>query len=430
MADFAYRAYPVVFWDLFGADRPSGPHHGQRDGAAAARADDGAHRGAGGRAQHRLPRRRRAGAGAPRPEGPAGDAGLARRQRQGGRPHLRQHRAGVGRRDPARAARAREPGRRRLPRRAGARAQGPDRDRRRHGTGQRADVGPADAVAAALRDVPALAAVGALRAASRGRRPGQAGAGLLLRRGAPALHRRAEGAGRQGGAGGAADPLQGRRASTSAPRTPTTCRGDVLAQLGNRVQHALRAFTPRDAKALQAGGGDLPAQSRLRHRDGDPRGRHRRGGGLAARGQGRAGDGQPHADPPAGVAPRAGHRGRARRDDRGLAARRALRRRRSTASPPTRSWPARAEAAAQRGGDGRGDARAGGGAGARADVGAPLRADPIARARSRRSAPSSPAPSSSSSAPARARRWCAASSAACSRAAEPGFRGARRGSWR
>ena len=27
--------------------------------------------------------------------------------------------------------------------------------------------------------------------------------------------------------------------------------GDVLAQLGNRVQHALRAFTPRDAKALK-----------------------------------------------------------------------------------------------------------------------------------------------------------------------------------
>src|SRR5207253_8197060 len=27
---------------------------------------------------------------------------------------------------------------------------------------------------------------------------------------------------------------------------------EVLAQLGNRVQHALRAFTPRDAKALKA----------------------------------------------------------------------------------------------------------------------------------------------------------------------------------
>ena len=65
---------------------PSGPHHGQRDGPAAPRPDDGALRRAGGGAQHRLPRRRRAGAGAPRPQGPAGDAGLARRQRPGGRP--------------------------------------------------------------------------------------------------------------------------------------------------------------------------------------------------------------------------------------------------------------------------------------------------------------------------------------------------------
>ncbi len=33
---------------------------------------------------------------------------------------------------------------------------------------------------------------------------------------------------------------------------PDDVPGEVLAQLGNRVQHALRAFTPRDAKALKA----------------------------------------------------------------------------------------------------------------------------------------------------------------------------------
>src|SRR4029450_4993374 len=33
---------------------------------------------------------------------------------------------------------------------------------------------------------------------------------------------------------------------------PDDIPDDVLAQLGNRVQHALRAFTPRDAKALKA----------------------------------------------------------------------------------------------------------------------------------------------------------------------------------
>ena len=35
-------------------------------------------------------------------------------------------------------------------------------------------------------------------------------------------------------------------------QNPDDVPGEVLAQLGNRVQHALRAFTPRDAKALKA----------------------------------------------------------------------------------------------------------------------------------------------------------------------------------
>ena len=35
-------------------------------------------------------------------------------------------------------------------------------------------------------------------------------------------------------------------------QSPKDVPADVLAQLGNRVQHALRAFTPRDAKALKA----------------------------------------------------------------------------------------------------------------------------------------------------------------------------------
>ena len=35
-------------------------------------------------------------------------------------------------------------------------------------------------------------------------------------------------------------------------QTPKDVPSDVLAQLGNRVQHALRAFTPEDAKALRA----------------------------------------------------------------------------------------------------------------------------------------------------------------------------------
>jgi uncharacterized protein len=69
----------------------------------------------------------------------------------------------------------------------------------------------ADGQPAPLCDVPAVAVVGHVREAARGRRPRQAQAGVLLRRGASAVHRRAQGAARQDRAGGAADPLQGRR---------------------------------------------------------------------------------------------------------------------------------------------------------------------------------------------------------------------------
>lgn len=41
-------------------------------------------------------------------------------------------------------------------------------------------------------------------------------------------------------------------------QTPKDVPGDVLAQLGNRVQHALRAYTPDDAKALKATASTFP----------------------------------------------------------------------------------------------------------------------------------------------------------------------------
>ncbi len=41
-------------------------------------------------------------------------------------------------------------------------------------------------------------------------------------------------------------------------QTPKDVPKDVLAQLGNRVQHALRAFTPDDAKALKATASTFP----------------------------------------------------------------------------------------------------------------------------------------------------------------------------
>ena len=50
---------------------------------------------------------------------------------------------------------------------------------------------------------------------------------------------------------GAADPVQGRRRLLRDPE-PDRRTDDVLAQLGSRVQHQLRAHTPNDAKALKA----------------------------------------------------------------------------------------------------------------------------------------------------------------------------------
>jgi DNA helicase HerA-like ATPase len=44
-------------------------------------------------------------------------------------------------------------------------------------------------------------------------------------------------------------------------QTPKDVPGDVLAQLGNRVQHALRAYTPEDAKALKATVSTFPKSS-------------------------------------------------------------------------------------------------------------------------------------------------------------------------
>ena len=54
----------------------------------------------------------------------------------------------------------------------------------------------------------------------------------------------------------------------------------VLAQLANRVQHALRAYTPREQKAVQGRRRNLPRQSGLFDRGSHHPARHRRGAGL------------------------------------------------------------------------------------------------------------------------------------------------------
>ena len=66
-------------------------------------------------------------------------------------------------------------------------------------------------------------------------------------------------------------------------QNPLDIPDTVLGQLGNRVQHALRAFTPRDQKAVKSGCDDLARESQARRRSRDHRARGRRSAGLAAR---------------------------------------------------------------------------------------------------------------------------------------------------
>ena len=53
-------------------------------------------------------------------------------------------------------------------------------------------------------------------------------------------------------------------------QNPLDVPDTVLGQLGNRVQHALRAFTPRDQKAVKSAAETMRANPEVRHREGDP----------------------------------------------------------------------------------------------------------------------------------------------------------------
>ncbi len=66
-------------------------------------------------------------------------------------------------------------------------------------------------------------------------------------------------------------------------QTPKDVPGDVLAQLSNRVQHALRAHTPDDDAALRATVRTFPKTHVLRSGGDAHLARHRRGGGDGAR---------------------------------------------------------------------------------------------------------------------------------------------------
>ena len=157
---------------------------------------------------------RQAGAAAARPRRPARGPAVPhrRRGREGRAQDDRRALAPDRRRDPARAGRLRGPGRRRVLRRAGVRDQGVPAHRRgrtRHHQPARAAQPPGPA--GALLDLPDVAARRPLPRPAGGGRPRQAQAGLLLRRGAPALQRRLRRLPRPDRPDRAADPVQGRR---------------------------------------------------------------------------------------------------------------------------------------------------------------------------------------------------------------------------
>jgi uncharacterized protein len=85
-------------------------------------------------------------------------------------------------------------------------------------------------------------------------------------------------------------------------QNPLDIPDKVLAQLGNRIQHALARLYAARAEGGADGRRHVPPEPRFRHRRGDHPARRRRGAGLDARGQGRALDGRAHADPAAGLA--------------------------------------------------------------------------------------------------------------------------------
>ncbi len=161
-----------MFWDLFGEQGHPIRATISEMGPLLLSRLHGPQRGAGGRAQHRLPGRRRRGAAAARPEGSARDARLHRRARA----ELTTKYGNVSKPTVGTIQRQLLV----LENQGGDKFFGepalalkdfmqhrPRRARRRQCPGGR----QADGKSAALRDVPAVAVVGAVRGAARGRRP-------------------------------------------------------------------------------------------------------------------------------------------------------------------------------------------------------------------------------------------------------------------
>ena len=100
-------------------------------------------------------------------------------------------------------------------------------------------------------------------------------------------------------------------------QNPRDVPNSVSAQLGNRIQHALRAFTPVEQKGIRAAAETFRPNPRARHGARDPGAESGRGAGVDAAQERRAVGHPAHADPPALGTHRPGHAGGAQGQDRG-----------------------------------------------------------------------------------------------------------------
>ena len=109
--------------------------------------------------------------------------------------------------------------------------------------------------AAAVQHLPDVAARRPVPRAARGRRPRQAQAGVLLRRGAPAVRRRQQGVPRRGHPDRAADPVEGRRRllrhPEPAPTSPTRCWASWATGCSTRCGRSPRTTPTALAKAVK-----------------------------------------------------------------------------------------------------------------------------------------------------------------------------------
>ena len=97
-------------------------------------------------------------------------------------------------------------------------------------------------------------------------------------------------------------------------QNPIDVPDKVLAQLGGRVQHALRAFTPRDQKAVAAAAQTFRPNPEARYRPRHHGTRQGRGAGVVPRRRRHADHGRARHDPAADGADRADHAGGAQGD--------------------------------------------------------------------------------------------------------------------